>query len=85
VKTSFKVLIYVSLLVFLPSFGTAQEKEASNSDLLRIKIEQFEKTDLTSKSATVRSIYHRTLLRLYTQFEAALKQDIADLNGGVAK
>jgi hypothetical protein len=71
--------MYVAIFIVLTCPGIAQEKEALSSDLLRVKIEQFEKTDITSKSATVQSIYQRTLLRLYNQFNTALNQDIADL------
>ena len=77
-KILIRVLIYTFLLM-TTCVATAQEKQALSSDLLRAKIEQFEKTDITSRSSEVRSIYQRTLLRLYTQLHAALKQDIADL------
>jgi hypothetical protein len=78
-KTSSRILLSVFLLAFLTCSITAQEKEALSSDLLKTKIEQFEKTDITSKSAVVQGIYQRTLLRLYNQYDAALKQEIADL------
>src|SRR4051812_14200301 len=75
-----RILIFtliLNLLVACPVL--AQEKQSQDTDLIRAKIEQFEKTDISSKSASVQSIYKRTLLRLYSQFNAALQQDIADL------
>src|SRR5205807_1162627 len=57
----------------------AQETASQNSDLIRRKIEELEKIDLQSKSTTVQQIYKKSLLRLYQQYNAALKQDIADL------
>ena len=83
-KTLPSILIYIVIFLLLTCPGAAQEKEALSSDQLRAKIEQFEKTDITSKSATVQSIYQRTLLRLYNQFDAALRQDIADLEAMLA-
>jgi hypothetical protein len=75
-----RILVFtliLNLLVVCPVL--AQEKQSQDTDLIRAKIEQFEKTDISSKSASVQNIYKRTLLRLYSQFSAALQQDIVDL------
>jgi hypothetical protein len=72
------LLVGISILLATISI-TAQQKQARDSDLLRTKIEQFEQTDIASKSASVKSIYQRTLLRLYNEFSKALLQDISDL------
>src|SRR5947209_9416108 len=79
-KTTPRVLFYVAIFILLAVYPVAaQEKQSQDADLLRAKIEQFEKTDISSKSSSVQSIYQRTLLRLYNQFNAALQQDITDL------
>lgn len=83
-RTLHSVLVCVAVLLLLACPGVAQEKEAFSSDQLRAKIEQFEKTDITSKSAAVQSIYQRTLLRLYSQYDAALQLEIADFEAMLA-
>jgi hypothetical protein len=75
-----RILVFtliLNLLVVCPVL--AQEKQSQDTDLIRAKIEQFEKIDLSSKSASVQLIYKRTLLRLYDQLSAALQKDIRDL------
>ena len=75
-----RALLFVGLSILFTTISiAAQQRQARDSDLLRTKIEQFEQTDLASKSASVRSIYQRTLLRLYNEFNKALLQDISDL------
>jgi hypothetical protein len=74
----------LSLLIILcPSeVNIAQrsgESATATADTMREKIEQLEKTELTSRSATVRDMYKRTLLRLYAEFSKALENDIADV------
>src|ERR1044072_2837531 len=78
-KITSRILISVFLLIFLSCSVVAQEKESFSSDQLKAKIEEFEKTEIASKSAAVRGIYERTLLRLYNQYNAALMQDITAL------
>jgi hypothetical protein len=77
-KTLLKLVICLSVLVFLTGSITAQEVTQS-SDVLKVKIEEFEKADIASKSAAVQSIYQRTLLRLYNDFNSALTREIAEL------
>jgi hypothetical protein len=71
--------LLIVILLFVSSHVQAQEKGSQNSDLLRVKIEQLESTDIKSKSPSVQDIYKRSLLRLYEQYVAALEQDMADL------
>src|SRR5215207_1061577 len=90
-NTTSRILISVFLLSFLSWSVMAQENESLSSDQLKVRIEQFEKTEIASKSAVIRGIYERTLLRLYNQYNAALKQDITALKtmqaaiGGASK
>jgi hypothetical protein len=79
-KATSRTLLCIGILILLAVWPiTAQQKQSQDADLLRAKIEQFEKTDISSKSSSVQSIYQRTLLRLYDQFSLALRQDIAEL------
>lgn len=79
-KATPRTLLCIGILILFAVWPVAaQEKQSQDTDLLRAKIEQFEKTELSSKSSSVQSIYQRTLLRLYEQFSSALQQDIADL------
>ena len=78
-KPLYKVLIFVFVSVLFTCSLVAQERGTLSSDVLKAKIEEFERTDFSSKSAAVRSIYDRTLLRLYNDYNAALTQDIAEL------
>jgi len=73
-------LLMVSLMAVGGStLCEAQNKPSLDTDLLRSRIEQLEKTDPASRSAIVRDAYRRTLIRLYSEFDQALTQDINDL------
>lgn len=72
-------LILVALLLLAAPIA-AQQRQGRNADMLKQKIEQLESIDLTSKSPTVQDIYKRSLLRLYTEYQAAIQEDLADLN-----
>ncbi len=79
-KATSRALLVFSLFLVLTALPTAaQQRPAQDADLLRAKIEQFEKTDISSKSSSVQAIYQRTLLRLYSEFNSALLQDISEL------
>ncbi|HEY0376284.1 MAG TPA: hypothetical protein VGC87_04940 [Pyrinomonadaceae bacterium] len=79
-KATSRGLLAFSLFFVLAALpAAAQQKQAQDADLLRTKIEQFEKTDISSKSSSVQAIYQRTLLRLYNEFNSALLQDISEL------
>src|SRR5256885_2519592 len=74
----------MKLLILLMALGgsalcEAQNRSSLDTDLLRSKIEQLEKTNLASRSAIVRDAYQKTLVRLYKEFDEALTQDISDL------
>src|SRR2546423_8122111 len=74
----------IKLLILLMALGgsalcEAQNRSSLDTDLLRSKIEQLEKTDLASRSAIVRDAYRKTLVRLDKEFDEALTQDISDL------
>jgi hypothetical protein len=77
VSRTFLFTVIMSLLMVCHAL--AQEKQPQGADLLRAKIEQFEKMDISSKSSSVQIIYKRTLLRLYNQLAASLQKDIKDL------
>ena len=51
----------------------------ASANMLRERIEQLEKTELSSRSTTVQETYKRTLVRLYTEFGEALDAEISDL------
>jgi hypothetical protein len=55
------------------------ENTIASADTLRERIEQLEKTELSSRSTTVQDMYKRTLVRLYTEFSEALDAEISDL------
>src|SRR5688572_29657010 len=78
-KAISRAFVYACIFILLATSTVAQEQQSRDTDLLRVKIEQFENTDITSKSTSVQSIYQRTLLRLYSQLNLALQQDIKDL------
>jgi len=77
------VPVWSLLIIFcLSGVSIAQrpgESATATADTIREKIEQLEKTELTSRSASVKEMYKRTLLRLYAEFSKALEADIADL------
>jgi hypothetical protein len=74
-----------SVIIILCFSGVAlahhpSQDSTQSADILREKIEQLEKSDLYSRSATVREIYKHTLRRLYAEFTKALEDDISDLS-----
>jgi hypothetical protein len=79
-KPTPRTLLCVGILILLAAWPIiAQENQSKDTDDLKMKIEQMEKIDLTSKSATTQDIYKRSLLRLYNQYVVALRQDIEAL------
>ncbi|HEV7375313.1 MAG TPA: hypothetical protein VGN95_11390 [Pyrinomonadaceae bacterium] len=79
-KATPRTLLCVGILILLAAWPIiAQENQSKDTDDLKMKIEQMEKIDLTSKSATTQDIYKRSLLRLYNQYVVALRQDIEAL------
>jgi len=81
-KSQFVPVLSLLIILCLSEVNIAQrsgESATATADTLREKIEQLEKTELTSRSATVRDMYKRTLLRLYAEFSKALENDIADV------
>ncbi|HMF55885.1 MAG TPA: hypothetical protein VK619_05970 [Pyrinomonadaceae bacterium] len=79
-KTARAITLIVVALLFAATPLVAQQRQGQNADLLKQKIEQLERIDLASKSSTVQDIYKRSLLRLYMEYQAAMQQDVADLN-----
>lgn len=76
---SFRMRMLVGMLILLACPVRAQESTGQNATRIRQSIEQLEKRDIRSKSAEVRMIYKRTLLRKYTEYISALQQDIAEI------
>ncbi|MEA2172613.1 MAG: hypothetical protein QOD00_205 [Blastocatellia bacterium] len=73
------LLLLIAISLTLAQAGLAQDQSGQNTDILRSKIELLEKTDIKSKSDRVQQIYKLTLLRLYSQLNGALQQEITDL------
>src|SRR5205814_1339478 len=72
-------MIVLSGSLILASSTCLAQTTAQTPDGIRAKIQEIEKVELQSKSATVQQIYKKTLLRLYQQYADALQQDISDL------
>lgn len=78
-RTRFSLLLSACLLFVLSLQGFAQQTSLDRTESLRSKITELESADLKSKSTIVQDIYKRTLSRLYEEYAAALREDIADL------
>ena len=64
-KTLTKVLPLLLMLSLTGSqFCFAQNREALDSDLIRGKIEQLERTEPVGRSTVVRAAYRQALIRL---------------------
>jgi hypothetical protein len=73
-----QTLILAAVLLVAGS-AFAQERQMRDTDTLKIKIEQMEQIDLSSKAQSAQSLYRCTLYRLYNEYSQALKQEMADL------
>jgi len=78
-KTIMRLLPVCIFLLGTSQIVAAQETPPLNSDRVRDTIQQLEKTELSSRSATVQDLYRRSLLRLYADFDLTLQRDISDL------
>jgi hypothetical protein len=70
-----QTLILAALLLTAGS-AFAQSRD---TDTLKLKIEQMEQTDFSSKAQSAQSLYKCTLYRLYNEYSQSLKQEMADL------
>jgi hypothetical protein len=81
-RTRSATVLCLIIILCLSKASMAQSPSQStpqSADTLREKIEQLEKTEMTSRSATVQEMYKRTLARLYAEFSKAVEDDISDL------